>query len=74
LNQPPQPNILSPKPITSGFLVGKSWTDPNLYAAVPLIGSTTQLVIIHKGQQLKTCRNETSARNFIKQHKKAHGN
>ena len=70
IKQPPQPNILNPKYITSGFLVGKSWEDPDLYAAVPLMGSTTHLAIIHNGNQIKTCRNEKSARKFIWDHKK----
>ena len=70
MKQPDNPYILDPKPIEIGFLVGKNWDDPNLYAAVPLMGSDTQLVIIHKGQQLKTCRNRQSAINFIKCHSK----
>ena len=41
------------------------------YYAVPLMNSTTKLVIIHDGEQLKVCRNEESARNFIKKHKKS---
>ena len=41
------------------------------YYAVPLMNSSTQLVIIHEGLQLKVCRNEKSARNFISKHKKA---
>ena len=40
------------------------------YYAVPLMNSTTKLVIIHEGVQLKVCRNEESARNFINKHKK----
>lgn len=48
-----------------GFLVGK-WNDPNVYAAVPY---GRQYVIIHKGQQIKVCRTEQSARNFIAKHK-----
>ncbi len=40
------------------------------YYAVPLMNSSTQLVIIHEGLQLKVCRNEKSARNFINNHKK----
>lgn len=48
-----------------GFLVGK-WNDPNVYAAVPC---GRQYVIIHKGQQIKVCRTEQSARNFIAKHK-----
>ena len=55
--------------MSEGFTVGK-WEYNTLYAAVPLAGSTTKLVIIHKGQQLKVCRNEQSARNFIEKHRK----
>jgi hypothetical protein len=46
-----------------GFVVGKGD-----YAAVPF--GKSQLMIIHNGQQLKVCRTESSARNFIQQHKK----
>ena len=48
MKQPPNPYILDSKLKETGFLVGKDWEDPNLYAAVPLGGSNTQLVIIHK--------------------------
>jgi len=70
MNQPDNPYLLDPQPQEVGFLVGKNWEDPNLYAAVPLMGSTTQLVIIHKGQQIKVCRNRQSAVNFIDKHRK----
>jgi len=70
INQPENPYILDSKPQEVGFLVGKNWEDPELYAAVPLMGSTTQLVIIYKGQQIKTCRNRQSAKNFIENHRK----
>ena len=54
----------------NGFIVGK-WEDPDVYAAVPFGGvDSTQLMIIHKGQQIKLCRNEKSARNFIERHRK----
>jgi len=46
-----------------GFIIGKGE-----YAAVPF---GKQLMIIHNGQQLKICRTEQSARNFVQQHKKA---
>lgn len=45
-----------------GFIVGKGE-----YAAVPY---GNQLIVIHNGEQLKLCRTESSARNFIKQHQK----
>jgi len=58
--------------MSEGFTVG-NWNDAlKFYAAVPLAGSTTKLVVIHKGQQLKVCRNEQSARNFIEKHRKGH--
>ena len=46
-----------------GFIVGKNGE----YAAVPF---GKQLMILHNGQQIKVCRTETSARNFINNHKK----
>ena len=70
MKQPPNPYVLNPKPEEVGFLVGKNWEDPELYAAVPLMGSTTQLVIIYKGKQIKVCRNRKSAQNFIDKHRK----
>tara|TARA_B100001996_G_scaffold60211_1_gene42960 strand:- start:472 stop:675 length:204 start_codon:yes stop_codon:yes gene_type:complete len=41
------------------------------YYAVPVMNSKTKLMIVHEGEQLKVCRNEESARNFIKKHKKS---
>ena len=40
------------------------------YYAVPIMGSKTQLMVIHDGELLKECRNELSARNYIKQLRK----
>ena len=40
------------------------------YYAVPIAGSKTKLMVIHDGELLKECRNESSARNYIKKHKK----
>ena len=40
------------------------------YYAVPIMGSKTKLMVIHDGEMLKECRNESSARNYITQHKK----
>jgi len=37
---------------------------------VPVIGSTTQLAIIHQGSVIKYCRNRESAINFIEKHRK----
>ena len=41
------------------------------YYAVPVMNSTTKLIVIHEGLQLKVCRNEQSARNFVKTHRKS---
>jgi len=41
------------------------------YYAVPVMNSTTKLMIIHEGLQLKVCRNEQSARNFVNKHRKS---
>ena len=60
--------ILDPKPVEEGFMVGK-YEDPLCYAAVPIIGSTTQLAIIHQGKIIKECRNRQSAINFIEKHR-----
>ena len=40
------------------------------YYAVPIMGSNTKLMVIHEGELLKECRNESSPRNFVKAHKK----
>jgi len=55
-------NILEANPGPIGFIIGKGE-----YAAIPY---GNQLMIIHNGQQLKVCRNEKSAHNFIENHKK----
>ena len=41
------------------------------YYAIPVMNSTTKLIVIHEGLQLKVCRNEKSARNFVKNHRKS---
>ena len=41
------------------------------YYAVPIMGSKTKLMVIHDGEFLKECRNESSARNYITKHKKS---
>ena len=41
------------------------------YYAVPIMGSKTKLMVIHDGEMLKECRNESSARSFISKHKKS---
>lgn len=55
--------------MSEGFTVGK-WEYDTLYAAIPLLGSETKIAIIHKGNHIKTCRNESSARKFIDKHRK----
>ena len=62
-------SILDPKPVEEGFMVGK-YEDPLCYAAVPVMGSITQLAIIHQGSVIKYCRNRQSAINFIDRHKR----
>lgn len=46
-----------------GFIIGKGD-----YSAIPF---GKQLMVIYRGQQLKVCRTEASARKFIDAHKKA---
>ena len=62
-------DILDPKPVEQGFMVGK-YEDPLCYAAVPIMGSDTQLAIIYQGRCIKECRNRQSAINFIEKHRK----
>ena len=62
-------SVLEPKPIEEGFIMGK-YDDPRMYAAIPMAGSDTKLVIFHQGKQLKICRNRKSALNFIAKHSK----
>ena len=52
------------KDTTEGFATNDG------YYAVPIAGSSTKLMVIHDGQLLKECRNESSARNYITKHKK----
>jgi len=40
-------------------------TKDGTWAAIPLIGSETKLVIIHNGEQVHTARNYQSAKNYI---------
>jgi hypothetical protein len=46
-----------------GFVVGKGME----YAAIPF---GEELMIVYKGQQLKVCKTEDAARNYINNHKK----
>ena len=64
------PSILEPKPCSPGFIVGKSWNDQDMIAAVPVIGSRTQLAIIYHGSVVKYCRNLESAKKYIEKLKK----
>ena len=41
------------------------------YYGVPVMGSKTKLAVIHEGEILKYCRNESSARIFILKHKRS---
>ncbi len=66
IDRPINSEILTPKPRKTGFVVG-NWEDPDCYACIPY---GNQLMVIHKGSQLKVCRNDESAINFIKKHKK----
>jgi hypothetical protein len=62
-------DILDPKPVEQGFIVGK-YDDPMMYAAVPIAGSNTKLAVVHQANVLKVCRNRQSAINFIERHSK----
>jgi hypothetical protein len=62
-------DILDPKPVEQGFIVGK-YDDPLMYAAVPIAGSNTKLAVVHQANVLKVCRNRQSAVNFIERHRK----
>ena len=62
--------ILEPVNQETGFITGK-YEDPNVYAAVPVAGSTTRLAVIFKGNVIKECRNRQSAINFIDKHSRS---
>jgi len=62
-------DILNPKHVEQGFIVGK-YDDPLMYAAVPIAGSDTKLAVVHQAKVLKVCRNRQSAINFIEKHRK----
>ena len=49
------------KDCSEGFMT------PDGYAAVPM---GKQFIVIYEGEQLKGCRTETSAMNFIRNHRK----
>jgi hypothetical protein len=48
--------------MSDGFLVNQGE-----YAAIPF---GQQLMILHKGEQLRVCKTESSARKYINEHKK----
>jgi hypothetical protein len=52
-------NILDPIVPAQGFISGS-------YACVPW---GNQFIVVYNGEQLKVCRTEQSARNYIKKHK-----
>jgi hypothetical protein len=57
--------ILNSQPGPMGFVIGNGE-----YAAISMMGSTTKLMVIHNGLQLKVCRNRQSAMSFIDKHRK----
>ena len=59
-------DVLDSKPIEMGFYVGKDME----YAAIPLAGSDTKLIVFYMGKLLKECRNRKSAMNLIQNHMK----
>ena len=62
-------DILDPKPSEQGFIVGK-YSDPLMYAAIPVAGTDKQLAMMHQGNVIKYCRNRQSALNFIQKQSK----
>lgn len=60
MKKPPNCNILDAVVPVQGFITADG------YAAVPY---GNQLIVLYNGMQLKLCRTEQSARNFIKKHK-----
>lgn len=59
--------IPEPKPLEENDEQGYV-TTCGTFAAVPYVKG--QYVIIHNGQQIRTCRNITTAKNFINQEKR----
>ena len=58
----PEPQI-EQDPEETGYV-----TTCGTFAAVPYVKG--QYVVIHNGQQIRTCRNITTAKNFINQEKR----
>ena len=53
-------NILDCKPGPLPIIVGDGYL-----VAIPLVGSTTKLVVVHNGKPVKVCRNRQSAMTLI---------
>jgi len=60
-------HILDSHPGPLPIVVGNGYL-----AAIPLVGSTTKLVVIHNGTPVKICRNHKSAATLINKLKKLH--
>jgi len=58
---PTNSSILDPKPYPTGFIMGDFYAIPDL---------KRKLVVFHKGTILKTCRNEESAKSFIRKERR----
>ena len=68
--QPHNSHILEPKRLPNCFIVG-DWDDiDTFYAAVHAGPKMNKLAVVHRATVLKVCRDETSARNYIKKHQK----
>ena len=59
MKKPINCNILDPVNLPQGFIQGE-------YGCIPY---GNQFIVIYNGEQLKVCRTEQSARNYIKKHK-----
>ena len=53
-------HILDPRPGPLPIMVGDGYL-----CAIPVLGSTTKLMVIHNGKPVKVCRNRQSALNLI---------
>ena len=60
-------HILDAQPGPLPIVVGDGYL-----AAIPVLGSTTKLMVIHNGKPVKVCRNHKSAMNLINKLKKTH--
>mgnify|MGYP001327619149 CR=1 FL=1 len=57
-------HILEPRPGPLPIVINEN------LLAIPMSGSTTQLMVIHNGSPVKVCRNRQSALTLIKKLKK----